>query len=139
MSETLLQQVVKVAIVLVEFTDSELEFRFPEIAWREKHKLQNAVNLLINRGLIEQVQHPVYRYIGTPAENSTLSRMWLAMKIKKVFTCQDVVIFSETRKTYVQKYVSALERLKIIFHISGQGYENAVYKLADNQLNQARH
>ena len=114
------------------FTVDEIASALGTKTFEYLRKIREVVKRLKARGEIISVSPGLYRYEMKPCPFTKVERMWRAMRIKEYFTRKDIVMLSGASKTHAKKYFIFLKKKGFIIAVSGKGYSEGVYRLADS-------
>ena len=131
MIEAFTQKVRQAASELGEFTGDDLADRVPAFTYKDKGRIRKAVQELRKTGEVVSIKKALYRYEGKKRPLSKQARIWRAIKIKEYFARRDLVQLSGASDVYVKRYLTFLKGKGFIEHISGRGYREGFYRLAD--------
>ena len=131
MIESITQKVREQARKLDDFTIDELASALSIQTYEEKRKIRHAISWLKKKGEIIKLRRGLYSYQENQEPLSKVAKMWRAMRIKGYFSKRDIVRLTGASKVHVKKYFIVLKREGFIAHVSGEGYQEAVYCLVD--------
>jgi hypothetical protein len=129
-AEVLAENVREAAARLGKFTERELMDIIDPAAYVGLKEIRRALTRFCKEGEVVRSEGGTYSYAGRKIVTK-YAKMWRAMLIKERFSRQDIVRLTGASKIHAKKYFIFLRRSGFIESLTGQGYANGLFRLAD--------